>query len=65
MPLPHGVYTVTLESLNGEEVIDSRPVEYYALVNEARGGPGGTKLVLNGGIEVAATDITALREPVS
>lgn len=65
MPLPHGVYTVTLESLNGEEVIDSRPVEYYALVNEARGGPEGTKLVLNGGIEVAATDITALREPVS
>jgi flagellar basal-body rod modification protein FlgD len=64
MPLPHGVYTITLESMKGEEVIDSRPIEYYALVNEARGGPSGTKLVLKGGIEVAATNITALREPV-
>jgi len=64
MPLPQGVYTITLESQKGEEVIDSRPVEYYALVNEARGGPAGTKLVLKGGVEVAATSITALREPV-
>lgn len=63
MPLPHGIYTITLESLNGEEVTDSRPIEYYALVTEARGGPAGTKLVLKGGIEVVATSVTALREP--
>jgi flagellar basal-body rod modification protein FlgD len=64
MPLPPGTYTITLESMNGDEVIDSRPVEYYALVTEARGGPGGTKLVLEGGIEVLANSVTALREPV-
>lgn len=64
MPLPTGVYTITLESMQGEEVIDARPIEYYALVSEARGGPSGTKLVLPGGIEVAATSVTALREPV-
>jgi flagellar basal-body rod modification protein FlgD len=64
-PLPHGVYSITLESLNGEEVMDSRPVEYYARVIEARGGSSGTVLVLEGGVEVAATSVTALREPTS
>ncbi len=64
MPLPPGIYTITLESMQGDEVIDSRPVEYYALVTEARGGPSGTKLVLEGGIEVLANSVTALRKPV-
>jgi flagellar basal-body rod modification protein FlgD len=64
MPLPAGTYTIDLESMKGEEVIDSRPIEYYALVTEARGGgAAGTMLVLMGGIEVAATSVTALREP--
>lgn len=65
MPLPPGTYTIMLESMKGDEVIDSRPVEYYALVTEARGGPGGTRLVLQGGIEVPTSSVTALREPVS
>ncbi len=60
-PLPSGVYSIALESLNGETVIDSRPVEYYARVIEARGGPSGTTLVLQGGIEVLASNVTALR----
>lgn len=64
MPLPTGVYSITLESLKGEDVIDTRPIQYYALVSEARGGPGETKLVLKGGVEVAAASITALREPI-
>jgi len=62
-PLPPGLYAIELESLNGETVLDSRPVEHYARVIEARGGPAGTKLVLEGGIEVLASDVTALREP--
>jgi flagellar basal-body rod modification protein FlgD len=62
-PLPPGVYSIELESLNGETVIDSRPVEYYSKVIEARGGAGGTRLVLEGGIEVLASTITALRSP--
>ncbi|HEY6919116.1 MAG TPA: flagellar hook capping FlgD N-terminal domain-containing protein, partial [Tabrizicola sp.] len=61
-PLPPGTYSIALESMNGEAVIDSRAVEHYARVIEARGGPSGTKLVLEGGIEVSATDVTALRE---
>lgn len=62
-PLPPGIYKIDLESLNGETLIDSRPVEYYARVVEAKGGGAGTILVLNGGIEVLATDVTALRSP--
>lgn len=62
-PLPPGTYSIALESLNGEAVISTTPVEHYARVIEAKGGTGGTKLVLEGGVEVLATDVTALREP--
>lgn len=63
MPLPPGNYAITLESMQGEEVIDTRPIEHYALVTEARGGPSGPHLVLEDGVEVAASSVTALREP--
>jgi flagellar basal-body rod modification protein FlgD len=62
-PLPPGTYYIALESLNGETVIATTPVEHYARVIEARGGTSGTTLVLEGGVEVLATDVTALREP--
>lgn len=64
MPLAPGLYAITLESMNGEQVIDARPIEHYALITEARGGPSGTRLVLEGGVEVATTSVTALREAV-
>jgi len=60
-PLPHGTYSISLESWKGEGMIDTRPIEHYARVIEARGGAGGTKLVLEGGIEVPATSVTGLR----
>lgn len=63
-PLPSGTYSIALESLNGEQVIATTPVEHYARVIEAKGGgTTGTKLVLEGGIEVLASEVTALREP--
>ncbi|WP_128514906.1 flagellar hook capping FlgD N-terminal domain-containing protein [Tabrizicola thermarum] len=61
-PLPIGTYTITLESMNGQTLIDSRPVEHYARVREAKGGTTGTVLVLDGGIEVPAADVSALRD---
>lgn len=64
-PLPPGTYSIELESLSGERVITTQPVEHYAKVIEARGGPQGTKLVLEGGVEVLAVDVTALRTPQS
>ncbi|MGB4827877.1 MAG: flagellar hook capping FlgD N-terminal domain-containing protein [Paracoccaceae bacterium] len=62
-PLPDGKYTLSLESWRDGEVLQEDPVEYYGRVIEARGGSGGVRLVFEGGIEVAATDITALRVP--
>ncbi|MFZ1470037.1 MAG: flagellar hook capping FlgD N-terminal domain-containing protein [Paracoccaceae bacterium] len=62
-PLPEGRYSLSLESWRDEEVLQEDPVEYYGRVAEARGGAGGVRLVLAGGIEVAANDITALRAP--
>lgn len=59
--LPNGRYIISLESWKDNKMIDSRPIEHYARVIEARGGPEGTKLVLEGGIEVAATSVTGLR----
>lgn len=62
--LPKGVYSLSLESYEGERQIgDPGAVEAYAKIVEARGGPGGPTLVLAGGIEVAATSVTALRVP--
>ena len=62
-PLPDGRYSLTLESWRDEDVLQEDYMEYYGRVTEARGGAGGVRLVLEGGIEVAATDITALRVP--
>ncbi len=62
MPLLPGAYSIALESLKGEEVIGTRPVEHYALVTEVRSGTEGTKLVLEGGLEVAASSVSALRD---
>lgn len=62
-PLPPGLYSIELESMNGATVLDSRPVEHYARIIEAKGGAAGTTLVLKGGIEVPASSVTALRIP--
>lgn len=61
--LPSGSYSIFLESLTGDVLIDSRPIEHYARVIEARGTSQGTRLVLQGGVEVAASAVTALRLP--
>ena len=62
-PLPTGTYSISLESWKGEDKIDTRPIEHYARVIEARGGAAGTRLVLEGGVEVAASLVTGLRLP--
>lgn len=63
-PLPAGIYGLSLESYReGERIAEGGKVESYARILEARGGSGGTTLILQGGVEVAATEITALRVP--
>jgi flagellar basal-body rod modification protein FlgD len=62
-PLPQGSYQLSLESLSGEDILATTDMEHYAKVIEVRGTPNGAKLVLEGGIEVAASAVTALRQP--
>jgi flagellar basal-body rod modification protein FlgD len=62
MPLPEGTYQLDLESLNGDAVIATTEMEHYAKVIEVRGTPTGANLVLEGGVEVAASQVTALRQ---
>ena len=60
-PLPQGRYSLSLESRIGAEVIRTDPVESYAPIREARRSRDDIILVLRGGIEVKADEVTALR----
>ena len=62
-PLPTGKYSLTMESYAGDRLLATAPVQAYSRIMEAKNGPAGTTLILEGGIEVAAKDITALRVP--
>lgn len=61
--LPYGRYDLTLESFAGDQLLGSGAVQSYARILEVQGGAQGTRLVLAGGVEVAATEVTALRMP--
>lgn len=60
--LPVGRYDLTLESWKGDGMLGAAAVESYAPITEARNTAGGVVLVLKGGVEVAATKVTALRQ---
>jgi flagellar basal-body rod modification protein FlgD len=60
VPMPTGRYTFALESFAQGARIATTPAEAYARVIEARGGATPT-LVFDGGIEVEANRVTALR----
>lgn len=57
-----GTYSFIVESLRGDEVVQSSTPEVYAKVTEARSGASGVSLVLAGGIEVASSAVTAVRQ---
>lgn len=60
-PLPEGLYSFTLRSYQGDDLLATDTVDVYAEIVEARGGATGTMLILKGGVEVATSDVTALR----
>lgn len=60
-PLEEGRYSLSIESRIGDEVIQTDAVESYATIQEARRDGDDILLVLRGGIEVDAADVTALR----
>ncbi len=63
-PLAPGEYTLEMTSYSGEDPIRTEPVEVYQAVREIRQGPSGIVVVLNSGAEVAAGEVTALRDPL-
>ncbi|MEM9971552.1 MAG: flagellar hook capping FlgD N-terminal domain-containing protein [Pseudomonadota bacterium] len=64
-PLPDGTYTFEVESLSRGEVMSTKPVDHYALINEARLSDDGVNVVLSGGAIVPSSEVKALRSPVN
>ncbi|MBU2937099.1 MULTISPECIES: flagellar hook capping FlgD N-terminal domain-containing protein [Pacificibacter] len=62
-PFPSGTYTFELENFAYDEYLSSTSVEAYGQIIEARADGVTTVLVMEGGAEVDAEDISALREP--
>jgi flagellar basal-body rod modification protein FlgD len=61
--LPAGRYSAWVEAYSNGDQISSERAQVYAEVIEARGGTDETVMVFTGGIEVAASEVTALRAP--
>ena len=60
-PFANGLYSFEVESYSGEELLATTKAEVYSEVIEAKSLNGQTVLVLAGGAEITATDVTGLR----
>lgn len=63
--LPEGSYDLSLESWQGETLLDARPMRLLAEVEEAQVIDGAVWLTLDGGMRVPAHAVIGLREPAS
>ncbi|WP_457647689.1 flagellar hook capping FlgD N-terminal domain-containing protein [Profundibacter sp.] len=63
-PFASGLYSFEVESYSGDELIGTTKAEIYSRVLEAKNRNGETVLVLEGGVEVPSTSVSALRDPV-
>lgn len=61
-PFESGTYTFMVESTSNGEVILNEMADVYALVQEVRSENGESILMLEGGVAVLATSVSALRE---
>ena len=61
--LPHGEYTLTVESRAEGEIITEDPALSYTRVTEARVDNGSMLLVLQNGYMIEAANVIGLREP--
>ncbi|KIC49648.1 flagellar hook capping FlgD N-terminal domain-containing protein [Tateyamaria sp. ANG-S1] len=61
--LPHGEYSLQIESAANGEVLLTEPALAYNRVTEARIDNGATLLVLNSGYMVQAQNVSGLRAP--
>ena len=63
-PLPAGIYSLSLESYQGDDKLGETPMEYYRTIQEIRSSSGGVTALFAGGIEVSTALVTALRAPL-
>ncbi|HMO07291.1 MAG TPA: flagellar hook capping FlgD N-terminal domain-containing protein [Paracoccaceae bacterium] len=61
--LPPGLYTLEVESWQGETRLGASTPQHYARIDEVQSDAGTLRLVLAGGATVAADAVTALRRP--
>lgn len=61
-PLPTGLYTFRVESQSGGNMVLDEVADVYARVQEVRSENGASVLLLEGGVAVLASDVSALRE---
>ncbi|SLN13848.1 Basal-body rod modification protein FlgD [Aquimixticola soesokkakensis] len=59
----HANYTFEVESYGYGDLISTKQAEVYGKIVEAKGQNGATVLVLEGGAQVNASAVTALRDP--
>lgn len=62
-PFENGVYSFKVESRTNGKVVDSTPAESFSRVTEVRNQGNDTLLILEGGTEVPAGSVSALRQP--
>ena len=62
-PLSGGIYSLSLESYQGDKLLGSTAVEHFGMVQEIRSNGAGTTALFDGGVEVSTALITALRQP--
>ncbi|MCP5037089.1 MAG: flagellar basal body rod modification protein [Rhodobacteraceae bacterium] len=61
-PRTEGLYSFELESYAHDDLIATTQVDVYSRISEARNEGGQTILILEGGVEVPASAVNALRE---
>ncbi len=62
-PFPEGKYTFHLQSIKNDTTFSEEQIAVFSEVQELRMADGEIRLVLAGGDEVAASDVTAVRKP--
>ena len=62
-PFSPGLYTFSIVSYSGDDILISEQAEVYSTVTEVRSEGGQTILMLAGGVGVSAAAVTALRDP--
>ncbi|MBF9031184.1 flagellar basal body rod modification protein [Rhodobacterales bacterium HKCCE3408] len=62
-PLPHGTYSLSVESFQGSDLIETEDAMVYARIREAFQRGNETWLVLDGGQQVRASEVSGVSAP--